>query len=88
MRKKLISSTFIPVLFLFVTATQAQIPHITVNGKSNNGVVLQNLKVEINVCGTVAKTTWLMTFKNNTGKILEGTLNFPLKDGSSVSLCA
>lgn len=63
----------------------AQTPQLTVNGKSNNGVVIQSLKIDVKVCGTVATTTWQMTFKNNTSKILEGNLNFPLKDGISVS---
>ena len=68
-----------------VLTSKAQSPQLTVDGKTNNGVQLQGLKIEIKVCGTVARTTWQMTFKNTTSKILEGTLNFPLKDGLSVS---
>jgi TonB-dependent SusC/RagA subfamily outer membrane receptor len=68
-----------------VLTSNAQSPQLTVDGKTNNGVQLQALKIEIKVCGTVARTTWQMTFKNTTSKILEGTLNFPLKDGLSVS---
>ena len=73
------------LLLLFTNVIIAQIPQLTVNGKSNNGVVLQNLKIEIKVCGTIAKTSWQMVFKNNTDRILEGTLNFPLKEGCAVS---
>lgn len=73
------------LLLLVAQSLSAQAPQLTVNGKTNNGVVLQNLKIEIKVCGTIAKTSWQMVFKNNTDKILEGTLNFPLKEGCSVS---
>lgn len=76
--------TILSLLLLQKTAT-AQSPQLTVDGKSNNGVVLQKLQIEIKVCGTVAKTTWQMVFKNNTAKTLEGMLNFPLKDGCAVS---
>lgn len=72
-------------VLLFTIAVKAQMPQLTVDGKTNNGVQLQSLKIEVKVCGTVARTTWQMTFKNTTSQILEGTLNFPLKDGLSVS---
>ncbi|MBC7889238.1 MAG: carboxypeptidase-like regulatory domain-containing protein [Ferruginibacter sp.] len=86
MRKKIFSSTLISLLFLLLlNISSAQVPQLTVDGKSNNGVVLQNLQIDIKICGNVAKTSWQMVFKNNTGRILEGTLNFPLKDGISVS---
>ncbi len=68
-----------------VLKSNAQSPQLTVDGKTNNGVQLQSLKIDVKVCGTVARTTWQMTFKNTTSKIVEATLNFPLKDGLSVS---
>lgn len=73
------------VILFIAIAVKAQMPQLTVDGKTNNGVQLQALKIEVKVCGTVARTTWQMTFKNTTSRILEGTLNFPLKDGLSVS---
>jgi len=73
------------LLFSYSLNVQAQMPQLSVDGKTNNGVRLQALKIVIKVCGTVARTTWQMTFKNTTSKVLEGTLNFPLKDGMSVS---
>jgi len=72
-------------ILLHTIAVKAQMPQLTVDGKTNNGVQLQALKIEVKVCGTVARTTWEMTFKNTSNQILEGTLNFPLKDGLSVS---
>jgi len=79
--------------FFFLTATglllrltlASQDIQLTVDGKTNNGVRLQQVKIDVKVCGTIARTTWEMVFKNNTNRILEGNLNFPLKDGLSVS---
>lgn len=73
------------IVLLITLAVNAQMPQLTVDGKTNNGVKLQELKIDVKVCGTIARTTWQMTFKNTTQRILEGTLNFPLKDGLSVS---
>jgi Vault protein inter-alpha-trypsin domain len=82
MRKYILSAT-LGLLLLFTA--QAQMPQLSVDGKTNNGVQLQELQIDIKVCGTVARTTWQMTFKNTTSRVLEGTLNFPLKNGLSVS---
>ena len=63
----------------------AQVPTIKVDGKESGLVYLQKLNVEVTINGTVATTTWTMTFKNKTGRVLEGELNFPLAEGISVS---
>ncbi len=77
---------FTILVCLFATiGTIAQTPELTVEGKANAGVHLETLKIDVKVCGTVARTTWEMTFKNTTTRILEGNLNFPLKDGLSIS---
>ena len=65
--------------------TFAQAPRLTVDGKANNGVKLQQLRIDVVVYGNISRTTWQMTFYNSTSRILEGTLLFPLKDGVSVS---
>jgi TonB-dependent SusC/RagA subfamily outer membrane receptor len=70
---------------LQVPAAFAQSPQLTVDGKSNNGVQLQQLKIEVAVYGNISRTTWQMTFYNSTSRILEGNLLFPLKEGVSVS---
>ncbi|BAU52423.1 VIT domain-containing protein [Mucilaginibacter gotjawali] len=78
----------VPVLVLLiihVPAAFGQSPQLTVDGKSNNGVKLQQLKIDVAVYGNISRTTWQMTFYNTTSRILEGTLSFPLKDGISVS---
>ncbi|MES2275617.1 MAG: VIT domain-containing protein [Bacteroidota bacterium] len=73
------------VYVLPVSIACAQSPQLTVDGKSNNGVKLQQLKIDVAVYGNISRTTWQMTFLNTTSRILEGTLNFPLKDGINVS---
>jgi len=76
------------VIILLVTAIStafAQSPQLTVEGKSNNGVQLQELKINVAIYGNISRTTWQMTFYNTTSRILEGELTFPLKDGVNVS---
>ena len=68
------------------TSLQAQTPVLKVDGKAENtGVTLQALDLQVEVTGHVATTTFTMTFKNNTGRTLEGELVFPLPDGATVS---
>ncbi|WPU97791.1 VIT domain-containing protein [Mucilaginibacter sp. cycad4] len=85
--KKIISFPLLVIilLVLHITTVCAQSPQLTVDGKSNNGVRLQQLKVDVAIYGNISRTTWQMTFFNSTSRILEGTLIFPLKDGISVS---
>jgi len=73
------------LLILQISVACAQAPQLTVDGKSNNGVSLRQLKIDVAIYGNISRTTWEMTFYNSTPRILEGTLMFPLKDGVSVS---
>jgi hypothetical protein len=78
------------LLSLFAAVLQmpkafSQAPQLTVDGKSNNGVSLQKLKIDVTVYGNISRTTWQMTFYNSTQRVLEGTLTFPLKEGVSIS---
>ncbi|MBD1367355.1 carboxypeptidase-like regulatory domain-containing protein [Mucilaginibacter sp. ZT4R22] len=77
--------SILALLMLQYNIASAQAPQLTVDGKSNNGVTLQNLKIDVAIYGNISRTTWQMTFYNSTSRILEGTLMFPLKDGVSVS---
>jgi TonB-dependent SusC/RagA subfamily outer membrane receptor len=85
--KRLISLSLFAMIaaVLLAQPAKAQSPQLTVDGKSNNGVKLQQLKIDVAIYGNVSRTTWQMTFVNTTPRILEGTLTFPLKDGVSVS---
>jgi hypothetical protein len=85
---KKLNSFLLSVIILFtlqLSTAFAQTPQLTVDGKSNNGVKLQQLKIDVAIYGNISRTTWQMTFFNSTSRILEGTLTFPLKDGVSIS---
>ena len=74
----------LPVL-LFALPALAQMPSIKINGESAEAVYLQKLDVDVKITGAVATTIWTMTFKNTSGRLLEGELSFPLPQGTSVS---
>lgn len=85
---KRIFSLLLPVFALWVlpvSTAHAQSPQLTVDGKTNSGVKLQQLKIDVAIYGNVSRTAWQMTFYNSTSRILEGNLVFPLKDGVNVS---
>ena len=85
---KRIFSLLLPVFALWVLpvlTAHAQSPQLTVDGKMNTGVKLQQLKIDMAIYGNVSRTTWQMTFYNSTSRMLEGNLVFPLKDGINVS---
>jgi tetratricopeptide (TPR) repeat protein len=63
----------------------AQMPAIRTEGKESNLVFLEKLSVNVSITGSVATTTWTMTFKNRSSRTLEGELNFPLPQSISVS---
>jgi tetratricopeptide (TPR) repeat protein len=65
---------------------EAQLPVMKINGKTDSTeVYLQSLDIQVEVTGNIASTKYVLTFKNRTGKILEGELLFPLPDGVTVS---
>src|ERR1700731_3794446 len=65
-------------LLILGLSTRAQMPTLKTGDKDPNSVYLQQLAVDVKIAGTLATTTWTMTFKNKTNRILEGELNFPL----------
>ena len=79
-KKALVLSLLLTPFFL-----SAQMPVIKTDGKGSNLVRLQTLHVDVTITGSMALTTWTMTFKNTTSRILEGELTFPLPQGISIS---
>ncbi|RYZ53793.1 MAG: trypsin, partial [Sphingobacteriales bacterium] len=73
------------VLLLAAHSVFAQTPVLKVAGSETPDVSLHKLDVDVVINGTIAFTTWTMTFKNHSRKTLEGELTFPLADGISVS---
>jgi Ca-activated chloride channel homolog len=70
---------------IFTASLFAQMPSMKSNGAPDGSVYLQKLAVNVRIAGTLATTTWTMTFRNKSTHILEGELNFPLPAGISVS---
>jgi len=48
-------------------------------------VKLHELRISVKVVGNLAITTWDMVLRNETNRIVEGSLEFPLGDGQTVS---
>lgn len=69
---------------LFAAAQGIRMPEIRVAG-TQEPVRIQTLRVEVQVTGSLATTTWDLTVFNPQGRILEGELVFPLGEGQTVS---
>ncbi|MBF8458184.1 DUF2135 domain-containing protein [Kaistella sp. G5-32] len=75
---------------LFSNLFFAQIPILEIAGKNgdykmNNEVILQSLNYDIKITGNISTTVATMVFKNNSSRILEGRITFPLPENVSVS---
>lgn len=64
-----------PVLKVQQTETEAQ----------KQAVKLKKLNIDVQITGNIATTVMTMTFYNNSNRILEGELTFPMPEGVSVS---
>jgi len=65
---------------------KAQLPVLKINGQdSSRDVYLQSLDIQVEISGNIASTKFTMSFKNRTGRMLEGELLFPLPEGVTVS---
>ena len=74
------------VVMIFLSFTlSAQMPQIKVNGKNDASVSLKAVDINVEIFGNVATTTMKMVFHNNTSRILEGELTFPMPEGVTVS---
>jgi hypothetical protein len=51
-----------------IQAAFAQAPQLTVGGKSNNGITLKELKIDVTIYGNISRTAWQMTFYNSTSR--------------------
>lgn len=78
------------LLVWFPMVCWAQIPVIeTPDGKGgfwkNNQVVLQKLNIETKITGSISTNIVTMVFRNNSNRLMEGRLTFPLPEGVNVS---
>ena len=70
------------LLFSCVGIFSQNIPEI----KLDKGTILvKKLKINVEITGDIAVTTYDMSFYNSTNRILEGELNFPLGENQSVT---
>ena len=75
-------------IIAFTSLMTAQMPSMKVQQAGNAAALAVSLKkmdVEVEIFGNVAVTTMKMVFHNNTSRILEGELTFPMPDGVTVS---
>lgn len=64
---------------------QLGLPTIKSSYADGKDIELRDLKVNVDVVGNVATTTFDMTFYNPTSRTLEAEFNFPLAEGQTVS---
>jgi hypothetical protein len=78
----------LPLLFA-VFFVQAQMPVLKVQqaetSEQKNAVKLKKLAIDVQITGNIATTVMTMTFHNNSNRILEGELTFPMPEGVSIS---
>ncbi|WP_299887944.1 VIT domain-containing protein [uncultured Lacinutrix sp.] len=72
------------IFFLLVFKSFAQeIPQVKINDSTT--LELKTLKVESEIIGNIATTSYTMKFYNGSNRILEGELAFPLGQGQAVT---
>lgn len=81
---------YLKLLLLFPMLYWAQIPIIETPDKkggfeNNNKVILQKLNIETKITGGISTNVITMVFKNNSNRLMEGRLTFPLPEGVNVS---
>jgi hypothetical protein len=85
-RKNLFSISLL--VMAFASSGFAQMPSMKVQNErdaATSAVSLKRLDIEVEIFGNVAVTTMKMVFYNNSSRILEGELTFPMPDGVTVS---
>ncbi len=85
-----LSKILIIALSLFISSfLHAQMPVLKVqraeNNQQNDAVKLEKLNIDVQITGNIATTVMTMTFYNNSNRILEGELTFPMPEGVSIS---
>ena len=85
---KRINLLFVCFMMAAMSASlMAQMPSVKVKGEKETGtVVLKKIDINVEIIGNTATTTMEMVFhNNNTNRILEGELTFPMPEGVTVS---
>ncbi|MGA9652065.1 VIT domain-containing protein [Pedobacter sp.] len=85
-----LSKILLIALSLFISSfLHAQMPVLKVqraeSNQQNDAVKLKKLNIDVQITGNIATTVMTMTFYNNSNRILEGELTFPMPEGVSIS---
>ncbi|RZK51545.1 MAG: trypsin, partial [Pedobacter sp.] len=80
-----LSSLFLLVLFSFQGNAQMPVLKIKTANTQQESVNLQKLNIDVQITGNIAKTVMTMTFYNNSNRVLEGELTFPMPEGVTIS---
>ncbi|RZJ14898.1 MAG: hypothetical protein EON51_19035, partial [Acinetobacter sp.] len=80
-----LSSLFILLLFSFQGNAQMPVLKIKTANTQQESVNLQKLNIDVQITGNIAKTVMTMTFYNNSNRVLEGELTFPMPEGVTIS---
>jgi len=73
-------------LFIFLSITlQVYAQSIPTLNAEDGDLKLSSLKIDVQVVGNIATTTYDMLFYNSTDRILEGQLSFPLGQNQNVT---
>lgn len=72
------------------SSAMAQLGIPKINGKKSekiyeDAITLQNIKIDVDIVGNIATTTFDMIFKNSSWRTLEGEFDFALEEGQTVS---
>ncbi len=72
-------------LMVFGLTSFAENPKVSLSVPgADKGVVLESVRIDVDILGNYAMTTSELVFHNPNGTILEGSLEFPLLEGQSV----
>ena len=69
----------------FISIAQMPVLKVQGNNEQKEAVNLKKLSIDVQITGNIATTVMTMTFHNNTNRILEGELTFPMPEGVSIS---
>ncbi|WP_374460068.1 VIT domain-containing protein [Chryseobacterium taeanense] len=81
---------YVQFLMFFQILCLAQVPTIEIPDgkggyKTNDQVVLQKLRIETKIVGRISTNVITMVLKNNSGRLREGRVTFPLPEGTNAS---
>src|SRR5690606_13482842 len=74
------------ISFTKINAQNSGFPKLEIKSKEDkNSVSLESMQINVEIFGNLAKTTSTLVFKNNSNRVLEGNLTFPLPENTTVS---